>query len=445
MTPRFIVRNEAGKRAVLRVSGVIDGYFDGETFNSTDSERELIRELEMIPDDRGIDLHVNCKGGSVPLSLGIHNALKSVQDRLRVINTGYMLSSATLLPPPKAKVLMTRGSVVMVHKPMLSPDGPMNSDAMRKGIECLDANERAMAEIYSDRTGKSKKAIAELMEGPSGAGTWMTGTEANEYGLGDGDYDEDEEFGPGGDPRGDMTAVKIIAEFKDIPENFKVLISAVGKKSTAPLSRHGGAESAANPPQQTNNQGNQMKKIVHALVSAGFQLPPDASEDQIALTVESLIAERTKLTAENGGLKTSLQTEQDKVAAARKQRIEAHVNTKTWLSPELKAKWVDAIVKDDSAQALLDSMQAPESKPNKAPRGAAPPPPEAKSESGTSEDRLSEIRAQLKTEKDPVKAATLAREARVLRGHSDIVTATAAAPMYVRTDDGRFVQAPINQ
>src|SRR5690242_915449 len=128
-------------------------------------------------------------------------------------------------------------------------------------------------------------------------------------------------------------SLAVVAQFgKSIPEKYKQLILAAGdrdhqkgkndKPQGAPadlLSRQGGGNPADKPPQDTNkNKGNQMTKLVHTLVAAGFQLPADASEDQVNLIVESVISAKVKLDEENTRLKA--QAESDRKAA-----IEAHV------------------------------------------------------------------------------------------------------------------------
>lgn len=411
--------------AMMRISGPIDAYWNDKTYSVSDTERDVLGELSQIPANKKINLHVNSEGGRVALALGIHNALKTVQDRLTVYNSGYMLSSATLIPPPKAKVITPKSSVFMFHRPEMDVSG--NVDQMQEGIECLTSHENAMASLYSDRTGKSQKAMRDLMHGPSGAGTWMTGDEAIEQGFADeeGDSDDDDSSAQS---RFSIDA-RIYNQLGAIPERFKDRFLAAGAKKdpqpkqpvTAPAASLSTAKEAGNggKPAATDKTKTPktMNKLINTLVAAGFKIPADATEDQVNSAMAELISARTTLTTENADLK-------GKVEAARKARIEAHVQSKVdakIIKAELKDKWVNSILACESNQEMLDAMEAPTVTANgKAPRGAAPPPHEPEGGSKSDEDKLAELREKMKTERDPEKISAMAIQARALRGHASL-------------------------
>jgi hypothetical protein len=53
-------------------------------------------------------------------------------------------------------------------------------------------------------------------------------------------------------------------------------------------------------------------------------------------------------------------------------------------------------------------------------RGAAAPPAEAADSGKTNAERLEDVRAQMRTERDPVKLSALAKEARELSGRGNL-------------------------
>jgi ATP-dependent Clp protease, protease subunit len=424
MKPRFIVRNQDDGPAVMNIRGPIDSYFDGDSWSMTDTEQEVLNELSLIPKGKPTKVYVNCPGGRVALALGIHNAFKSRAKDLTFINAGEMLSSATILPPEGSNVICPKASVYMVHRPALGVQGDIGQ--LENAISALKSYETAMASVYTERTGKSNKAIRELME----ATTWMSGDEAVEQGFADSDEDDSdsESYARANfDPR-------IYASFKGgVPERFKHILAAAVKRDTqqddttshqpittaaasiSATAKRGGEDNGGKP--ATPKTQNSMIKIITALVAAGFKLPAEATEDQVLANVSELITSRDTLTTSNKKLKEDFEK-------ARKDRIEAHVQIKVdskIIKAELKDKWVNSILENEGNQALLDSMEVIASA-FRASRGAAPPPVED-SEKRTAEQRLEEVRTQISTERDPVKIAALAKEARELRGHKDLFAA----------------------
>src|ERR1035441_4890340 len=68
----------------------------------------------------------------------------------------------------------------MMHKSWVDTSG--NEDGLRETADALHVHDEMMVDIYSAATGKSKKAVREAM---AGAGTWVKGADAVEFGLAD--------------------------------------------------------------------------------------------------------------------------------------------------------------------------------------------------------------------------------------------------------------------
>lgn len=172
---------------------------------------------------------------------------------------------------------------------------------------------------------------------------------------------------------------------------------------------------AAKGKQKTNNKHKDipMEKLLAALVSAKL-IPSAKLEDAEAADIFSAAwkqkqEEVTALNDKVANLETSIQAGLQKeaesfIAQAVK---EGKIKDET----TLKAKWVSAYLKDvEGTKTMLDGVET------KPARGAAPPPPADADES----KELAEIRAEMATNKDPVKAGELALKARKLRGHDGI-------------------------
>jgi ATP-dependent Clp endopeptidase proteolytic subunit ClpP len=151
------------------------------------SSREFNRELAQVPKGTPITLKINSPGGSIMDGLEIYNAIRERADDVTAVISGYAMSIASVIPLAAGRVVSPKSSVWMIHDPLLLTVG--NVEEHKKSIEALEANADVMVDIYAERTGKSKEEIRSAMK----AETYLTGTEAIEYGLADDNGDEEDE------------------------------------------------------------------------------------------------------------------------------------------------------------------------------------------------------------------------------------------------------------
>lgn len=171
------VKNDANQGAAeIRVIGPIGQSFWDESQMHDKAFRDA---LDSIPLGRKINVLWNSEGGSVRDGLGIYNAIKARAGDITSVITGYALSAASFAPLAASKVVTPEAAVWMLHKPWTDQAG--NADDMRKAAEMLDANEKAMVEIYMAKTGKSESEIVDALR----AETWLSGKEAIDWGLAD--------------------------------------------------------------------------------------------------------------------------------------------------------------------------------------------------------------------------------------------------------------------
>lgn len=391
--PACIEINAAGDLPEISIRGVIGSKFDPVKWTVSNTEEAVLAELAKIDKGKNIRCLVNSKGGDFGLALGVYNAFRR-RGNITTVNEGYALSAASVVMCGGSKVVSPKSSQWMIHRASAMVAG--DTDQMRKAMDALAVSDDVMAGIYAERTGKPKKEMAEMMVKE----TWMSGEKAKEMGFCD-DCDED----PDMDTKASAEELAIVACYQNTPEDLRRKLTVSNDA--------GGTPATVNQP-----KGTEMKNIITALVAAGYQLAADATEDTVLAQISALVKDRDTFKNKNADL-------EKQATEAHKLRIEAHVQAKVdakIIGAELKGKWVEAILKDDGAQALLDAMATPAAEQPKGHRGAAPAPADP-SAAKSDQDKLNDIRAQMATEKDPAKISALAIEARKLRGHGDIFDA----------------------
>jgi|GEM_PF-609831 len=125
---------------------------------------------------------INSVGGEVFAGVQIYNILKA-RGNSTVRVEGIAGSIASVIAMAGEEIVMTPGSVMMVHKPSMGAWG--NSSDMEDAQKILELLEDELIEIYVSRTGLTKEKVSELLVGDNGNGTWMGGKEAVGLGFAD--------------------------------------------------------------------------------------------------------------------------------------------------------------------------------------------------------------------------------------------------------------------
>lgn len=152
------------------------GFFEPDGFN----EKEFLDELRAIPQDNALEISINSFGGSVYTGLSIYTLLKAHKGEITFRVDGAAMSAATIITSvPNAKVVMPKGSMMMIHK--VSSIAIGNVDDMRKAADDMEKLEQNILNIYAEKTGKTVDEIKPVVD----AETYFTATEAVEFGLAD--------------------------------------------------------------------------------------------------------------------------------------------------------------------------------------------------------------------------------------------------------------------
>lgn len=127
-----------------------------------------------------LDVYINSPGGVVDEALTVRQMLRDCGHPLTITVTGLAASAATLITSiPGARVIMSRGSLMMIHNPAGAAYGDQHK--MRKAADVTEKIAAEMREIYATRSGLEPERVEQMMNEE----TWLTADDAVELGFAD--------------------------------------------------------------------------------------------------------------------------------------------------------------------------------------------------------------------------------------------------------------------
>ena len=157
---------------------ILDGPIASDTWWGDEVTPDLFRE-ELKQHAGDLTVVINSPGGDVFAGLAIYNALVNHNGNVTVRVDGLAASIASVIAMAGDKIIMSPGSMIMIHRPSVCAMGTV--DDMEKAKDVLTKIEEGITPIYAKRTGLDEDKIAELLE----AETWMLADKAVELGFAD--------------------------------------------------------------------------------------------------------------------------------------------------------------------------------------------------------------------------------------------------------------------
>lgn len=157
---------------------ILDGPIASDTWWGDEVTPDLFRE-ELKQHAGDLTVVINSPGGDVFAGLAIYNALVNHNGNVTVRVDGLAASIASVIAMAGDKIIMSPGSMIMIHRPSVYAAGTV--DDMEKAKDVLMKIEEGITPIYAKRTGLDEDKIAELLE----AETWMLADKAVELGFAD--------------------------------------------------------------------------------------------------------------------------------------------------------------------------------------------------------------------------------------------------------------------
>ena len=154
---------------------------------SDESAKEVIRKmwyLEHVQPGEPILFVINSPGGSVDSGFAIWDQMMMITSPVTTLVTGLAASMGSILSlgATPGKRFATRNARIMIHQPLIA--GVIQGQATDLEIQAKEIikTRKQIVEVYAKATGKEPKLIEKTID----RDTWMSATEAKDFGLLDG-------------------------------------------------------------------------------------------------------------------------------------------------------------------------------------------------------------------------------------------------------------------
>lgn len=142
---------------------------------------EFLEDLKQIEGVRKLTIRLDSLGGDAYASLLIHNRLRELKAKKTVQVDGVAMSGGSIIMCAGDTVKVNPGSLIMIHKCLALMIGWYNEDDLNKVVGSNQAVDKALASIYTKKTGLTEEEVLAMM----GAETYLTGEEALQKGFAD--------------------------------------------------------------------------------------------------------------------------------------------------------------------------------------------------------------------------------------------------------------------
>lgn len=158
---------------------ILEGPIASETWWGDEVTPQEFREELKKHQGKALTVVLNSAGGDVFAGISIYNALRELDAEVTIRVDGLAASIASIIAMAGDKVIMSPGSMMMIHRPSVFAAG--NVDDLEKAKEVLLTIEESIVPIYAERTGLDTKEIEDMLE----AETWMSAERTVELGFAD--------------------------------------------------------------------------------------------------------------------------------------------------------------------------------------------------------------------------------------------------------------------
>jgi len=254
----------------------------------------FMEDLAAVRDKGHITVKLNSCGGDLYTGIAIHNALKALGGEVNIVVEGIAASAASVIMCAGDTVTVYPGSLVMIHGVSVMLWDALNIQDMKQLMKSMDASERAVAEIYNEKTGIAVDTLRGMMTRE----TWFTGREAVEKGFADALKEDVEE------PALSMTKDRKVLFCNGISHNIAGLRNVPGtiqiSNATPPAAKPGvnKTPSSAAEPKEGGNLPMTIDEMRAAHPEVVAQIEQNAvNAAQTQANADAVAAERQRLEA----------------------------------------------------------------------------------------------------------------------------------------------------
>lgn len=244
----------------------------------------FMEDLETVKGMNKITVKLNSVGGDLYTGIAIHNAIKGLPGTKTVIVEGIAASAASVIMCAGDEVLVYPGSMVMIHGVSGLFYDYYNISDLKQIIKGFDAAERAIAEVYSAKTGTDADTLRSMMTKE----TWMTGKEAIDKGFADKLLD-------GSGPQMIMSADKSVLLVNGIKHSIKGLHNLPGGIPVKSISSAIAPQGSAVEIKKQNEGGNGIMTLDELKKQHPELVAQIETEAKGTVSAEAITAERNRI------------------------------------------------------------------------------------------------------------------------------------------------------
>lgn len=127
-----------------------------------------------------VTININSPGGDVWEAVAIYNLLREYQGKVTVKVLGLAASAASVIAMAGDEVLIGRAAFLMIHNGWVVAVG--NRNDLREIADYIEPVDRAIADVYAERSGHPAAEISQMMDDE----TYIGGSDAVAMGFADG-------------------------------------------------------------------------------------------------------------------------------------------------------------------------------------------------------------------------------------------------------------------
>ncbi len=166
-------------------------YVDGEAYGEQISPTIFREQIKGLKENEALEVRINSMGGSVTAGVAIANTIRELSNtghETTCVIDGVAASIASISAMACDRIVMYPSSFLMIHNPWTMLMG--DATTLRKEADTLDKMRSALVSFYRRKFARTDEEIISMMD----AETWISGREAEAYGLTDIILVEDSEF-----------------------------------------------------------------------------------------------------------------------------------------------------------------------------------------------------------------------------------------------------------
>ena len=141
--------------------------------------KDFLADLDSIKDAETITIHMNSVGGDGYSAIAIHNLLRALPAEKTGIVEGVAMSGGSLILCACDHTKAYANTLILWHHAWSYVYGSYNAPGIHKLADSLESMDKAQAEIYMRKTGKTLEEVMTIMDDER----QLTGREAHEMGL----------------------------------------------------------------------------------------------------------------------------------------------------------------------------------------------------------------------------------------------------------------------